>query len=183
MLIIFFFLFGACSILQNGYTNQYGHYIPKKPKFKLKDKQGVFPIGLDTINVYKMVEMYNNDNLIYPKALLTNEERYSYVKELNESNQYIKFYPNGRCLMFTVPIKDSLVGSLNSIKSTNLNPQIAKKSYYYSPDGINIQIESFVRGDGKGYYIITNYVLDEDKLIMQDKYIKIIYERVIIPDF
>lgn len=168
LIIIFSFLFGACSILQNGYTNQYGHYVPKNPKFKLKDKRGVFPIGLDTVNVYKLTEMYLNGK---KEDLNPNK-----VNEV-----FLKFYSNGRYIRFTVPIKDSL-GNPNSIKNSDLNPKMAEKGYYYSPDGSNIQIEDFVYGDGNGHYVITNYILDEDKLITQHKYFKEIYERVIIPD-
>jgi hypothetical protein len=68
-IILISFTFVSCSVLQNGYTNEYGQYVPKIPRFKLKDKQGVFPELLDTTNIYRMIEMYNDGNLVYPNIL------------------------------------------------------------------------------------------------------------------
>lgn len=96
------------------------------------------------------------------------------------NRRFFKFYSNGRYILFSVPIKDSL-GNPNSIKNSDLDPKTAEKGYYYSPDGINIQIESFVYGEGKGYYVIQNYILNENELIMQYEDFKRIYERVVIP--
>lgn len=183
-IILISFTFVSCSVLQNGYTNEYGEYVPKIPRFKLKDKQGVFPELLDTTNIYRMVEMYDDGNLVYPKNNFSTEERYSFIFEMNQAIRYLKFYPNGRCLMFSIPIKDAF-GMPNSLKETDLNPnnQHSSKNYYYSPNGKDIQMESFVYGDGQGHYFISHYTLDNsgDTLIMQDKYLKIIYKKETIP--
>jgi len=182
--ILMSFTIASCSVLQNGYTNEYGQYVPKKPRFKLKDKQGIFPAMLDTTNVYKMVEMYNNGKLVFPKSNFSSEERYSSTFEINQVNPYLKFYNNGRCLKFSIPVKD-VFGMSNALKESELNPnsQFYSKNYYYSSNGTNIQIESFVYGDGKGYYVVLDYILNSsgDTLTMQDKYIKIIYKKEPIP--
>src|SRR5690606_19657667 len=104
--------------------------------------------------------------------------------DLNGIYNYIKFYKSGRCLIFTIPVKDAF-GVPNSLKESDLNPNNKqyKKNYYYSSDGTNIQIESFVYGDGKGHYAILDYTLNPsgDTLTMQDKYLKIIYKKETIP--
>ena len=75
------------------------------------------------------------------------------------------------------------LGNSNSINQNDLNPEKANKGYYYSPNSKDIQIESFVYGDGQGHYVISNYTLDNsgDTLIMQDKYVKIMYKKETIP--
>jgi|BioPla2DNA2_1021312.scaffolds.fasta_scaffold19166_5 hypothetical protein len=168
-IILISFAFVSCSVLQNGYTNEYGQYVPKIPRFKLKDKQGVFPELLDTTCVYRMVEMYLNGQ----KEDLN----------LNKTNElYLKFYSKGRYIKFTVSVIDNF-GNSNSINQNDLNPEKAIKGYYYSPNGKDIQIESFVYGDGQGHYVISHYTLDNsgDTLIMQGKYLKIIYKKETIP--
>lgn len=182
--ILLSFAFVSCNVLQNGYTNKYGQYVPKNPRFKLKDKQGVFPVMLDTISVYKMSEMYHSGKLVFPKSYFSSEERYSSTFEINQVNTYLNFYNNGRCLKFSIPVKD-VFGIPNTLKESDLNPnnQFYSKNYYYSSNGTNIQIESFVYGDGQGHYVISDYTLDNsgDTLIMQDKYVKIIYKKETIP--
>ncbi|MDR2221565.1 MAG: hypothetical protein LBE34_02385 [Flavobacteriaceae bacterium] len=168
--------FVSCSVFQNGMTNHNEQYVPIKPHYKLKDKQEIFPIMLDTIGVYKMTEMYNNGVLVYP---ISNSR-----DDLNNIYNYIRFYKNGRCLIFTIPSKNDL-GMSNLLKESDLNPNNKNysKSYYYSSNGTKIQIESFVCGDGKGHYVILDYMLSAtgDTLLMQDKYVKIIYKKETIP--
>lgn len=169
-------LFVSCTLLQNGYTDSNGHYVPKNPSFKLKDKKGFINTKIDTIGIYKMEKVYNNGNLIYP-SLNSNDE-------LNTIYNYIKFYGNGRCLFFSIPMKDSS-SMPNLLKEQNLNPNNphSNKNYYYSIDGKNIQIESFVYGDGRGHYVVLNYTLNDSGgvLTMQDQYTKMIYKKETIP--
>lgn len=184
VIIVLCLFFGACSVLEKGLINHNGQYVTKNPNFKLKNKQGNMIGSIDTLAIYKMVEMYNNGNLIYPKNNLSTEERYSIVNEINQVNTYIKFYNNGRCLKFSIPIEDSF-GMPNELKENDLSPnnQHYSKNYYYSSNGKNVQIESFVYGDGQGYYVTTNYIFSESKdtLIMQEKGIKIVYKKESIP--
>lgn len=184
LLVQFLLLFGTCSLLESGYDDKYGQYVPKIQRFKLKDKKGIFPIGLDTVNVYKLEELYGYNGLIYPKTGLTDKENKSYLKELNMGNYYIKFYPNGRCLEFaTLKLFDSQ--DYNSLRIEDLNPNNnrASKNYYYSSDGKNIQVENFVWGDGQGHYVISNYTLIDSGNTLKriDNDYRIIYKRVEIP--
>ncbi len=185
VIIVLCLFFGACSVLENGYTNKYGQYIPKNPNFKLKNKQGNVIDGIDTLAIYRMVEMYDYRGvLIYPKSNFSSEERYSFIYSLNQVNIYVKFYNNGRCLKFSMLIKDAF-GMQNKLKEEDLNPnnQYYSKSYYYSPDGKHIQIESFVYGAGNGHYVISNYIFNESKdtLTKQNKYFKMVYKKESIP--
>lgn len=174
----------SCSIFERGYTDHNGQYVPKRPNFKLKDKQGNITKNIDTNAVYKMVEMYNDGKLIYPKNNFTGDERYSWTYEINQVEVYIKFYSEGRCLSFSIPVIDPF-GNPNKLKESDLNPNTIhySKNYYYSSDGMNIQVESFFWNQGQGNYLIRNYVLDEtrDILIDEDKYTKKIYKREPLP--
>jgi hypothetical protein len=168
ILVLFCFVFGTCAILQRGYTNQYGHYVPKRPNFKLKNKLGIFPKMLDTNNVYKLIERSTDGQ---------KENSSNYINDI-----YLKFYPNGRYIRFSIKIKDS-IGNFNTIKESDLNPETAKKSYFSSTDGESLQIESFVYGDGQGYYVISNYTISSsgDTLALVDKYSTEVYKRERIP--
>lgn len=55
-LILMSFVFGSCSVLQNGFNDLNGQYVPKKPDYELKDKQGVFPVMLDTTRFTKWMK-------------------------------------------------------------------------------------------------------------------------------
>lgn len=174
--ILMSFIFVSCSVLQNGFDDHNGQYVPKRPHYKLKDKQGVFPVMLDTTSVYKMVEMYDDGVLIYP---LSNAN-----DGLNSIYNYIKFYKNGRCLRFSIQKFDEKGNPIELVeKDLNPNNQYYTKDYYHSSNGTNIQIERFVYGDGTGHYVISDHTLNTsgDTLIRQDKYIKIIYKKETIP--
>ena len=68
-----FFSLGSCTLLEKGFTDHNQQYVPKKPKYQLKDKQGGLPTNVDTLAVYRMVEMYNNGELVYPLPNSDNE--------------------------------------------------------------------------------------------------------------
>jgi hypothetical protein len=176
----------SCAITQRGFTDHNGQYVPKNPRFKLKDKPGMVVFeNLDTSNIYKMVKYYIGDELVYPKNYLTNEENYSFKRELQEGIQYIRFFPKGRCLKFTIPVVD--VSGANMLNQTDLNPNNTNynKCYYFSNDGRNIKIETFTLGDGFGTYVILNYILNNagDTITYSDQYNKIIYDKEIIPSY
>jgi hypothetical protein len=167
LVVLFAVLLGACSVLENGYMNQYGIYVPKHPKFKLKDKPGVQPKDLDTTNIYVLAEWYHDGQR----------------KDLGNGNKvFLKFHSNGRCFMSSFGTKDSL-GNPISIGEADLDPKMGLKSYYYSPDGQNLQIEEFVRGDGQGHYVVSNYMLSNmgDTLINADEYTKMVFQKMAIP--
>ena len=165
-------LLGACSVLKKGYIDNNQQYVPKNPNFKLKDKG--LHTNVDIIVLYRMVEMYTNGNLVYPLLNSNNE--------LNNINNYIKFYENGRCLSFSIPVKNTLEMT-NYLKEEDLNPNNHHyNKNYYSSDGEHVKIESFVPGDGQGYYVILNYIINNvDTLIFKDKNTKIVYKKEIIP--
>lgn len=185
IIIVFFFLLSSCNFMNKGYINEYNQYVPKKPKFTLKNKpNNIISQNLDITNIYRKIAMYENYKLIYPKSNFTNEEYYSYVRELNEGSYYIKFYGNGRCLVTAIPLKDNL-GNVINLKNADLNPNSSHSSrcYYFSKDGVQIAIESFVPAEGDGKYIISNYTLNSsgDTLELEAKYTKEIYVKEKLP--
>jgi len=177
----------SCGSFDKGFTNHNGQYVPKNPNFKLKDKpNNNIPSNLDTSNVYRLSERYEGGKLIYPKKNLTKEEYYSFLRELQMGNQYIKFYPNGRCLSFTVKVKDSLMSDTNILTKADLNPNNpnCSKEYYHSKDGKEVYKESFVYGEGYGMYSMTSFVLTKkgDTLTFDNyKGSKSIYVKEILP--
>lgn len=151
------------------YYNENNQYVPKNPKFTLKDKpNNKTPKNLAINAVYKMIAMYNNNQQIYP----TN------IDSLNQVVLYIKFYENGRCLSFSIPVSETL-----SAKSLNPNTSGYHQHYYYSNTTNSLETESFVYGAGKNHYVITNYKLTDDgsTLTFKDKTTEIIYRKVAIP--
>ena len=185
-LALFCFSILSCGSLDKGFKDANGQYVPKKPNFKLKDKpNNIIPSNLDTVNIYRLVKLYDRGKLIYPKKNLTKEEQNSFLRELQMGVQYIKFYPKGRCLNISIKAKDEL-GSPNKLKEDNLNPNNAYcgKEYYHSNDGKEIYKESFVYGEGYGMYSMTSFVLNktEDTLTIADKKgSKTIYVKETLP--
>lgn len=167
----------SCEIFRLGYTDLNNQYVPKKPKFKLKDKSNnEFPDNLDTINVYMLKESYYQG-----KAHPALDDKYS---ELNKIIRFIKFYSNGRCLSFSISAKEEF-GNNNKLKEDNLNPNNANysKNYYFSKDGKKISIESFVFGEGTGLYVILDYFLSSsgDTLTMIHDNSKEVYVKEKLP--
>jgi hypothetical protein len=166
-------------VLEKGYRNDNGQYVPKKPNFKLKDKpNNNIPSSLDTENIYRLYKMYYQDELEYPSS----KNRYS---GLNKLLNYKKFYSNGRCLDVVIPAKDELENP-NQLKESDLNSNnsYCSKEYYYSKDGKELYNESFVYGEGYGMYIVTSFVLNKtgDTLTLADKKgSKTIYVKEILP--
>ena len=166
----------SCSVYGIGYTDENGQYVPRWPNFRLKDKpNNIVPLRLDTNNIYKMFEVYEDGVKIYPNVK---------PSFFSGSLVYMKFYPNGRVLRFSIPAEDGF-GNPNQLKEEDLNPnkEYYSKDYYYSFDGRNIRIESFVNGDGSGMYVIVNYFLSEtgDTIIRHDIVTGIKYKKEIIP--
>src|SRR5436189_2998827 len=110
----------SCGILfTTGYDDENNQWVPKRPRFKLKDKPGnILPRGLDTINVYKLIKIYFDNQQEYP--VLTNNDKYN-GKPFDHGLRYTKFYSNGRCLEFALSSKDNS-GNLNKLKNTDMNP-------------------------------------------------------------
>jgi len=159
--------FTSCSLIgiehwfESGKVDANGQYVPKRARFKLKDKpSNVIPANLDTINIYKRIEMYHNGHMVYP----TNDyyvDNYSYPT-LQNIVVFAKFYSKGRCLNIVIPSKNK-EGAKYNIKRNDLNPNNSanNKNYYYSKDGKGIEIETFVYGYGYGNYVILDYNLNE----------------------
>ena len=123
----FFGFYGRGGPLDLGYINEYGQYVPKRQKYKLKDKKGhILFENLDTINIYR--SHYYNEN--YHTDLI----------------RFIKFYPEGRCLEIFISEKDFD----NQLKKDYLNPRSREATigYYYSKDGKKGLIE-FFKGDNQ----------------------------------
>lgn len=173
ILIFLLIIFYSCSLLEKGFTNSNNQYVPKKPKFKLKDKPGnTIPPKLDLQNIYILKESFFDNK---PVTYYGNDESYE------KYNSYYKFYENGRCLSFA--LKKDNFGNPNLLTKEHLNPNNAYygKDYYYSFDGTNLEIESFVYGTGYGNYITRYFLLSEngDTLTLQDsrsKEVYIVYE-------
>lgn len=172
-LAIFFFVFiflQGCGILGldlwlNGARfNEYRQVVPRKPKFKLKNKPNlIFPKNLDTINIYCLHQKYSNGLIAYqlnngvPEC---NDEHKRFTK--CDIKSYLKFFSNGRCLElhkhFDSPFE------IHTLKEEDLNPNKHNidKEYYFSKDGRNIDIEWFFpNADYKPYHIST-YKLSPD---------------------
>ena len=130
------------------------------------------PNNLDTVNVYKLVKEYESGKLIYP------------VAQRDLIMKYLKFSANGRCLSFSLIAKNSSYTSFQ-LKESDLNPNDinSRKKYYFSKDGKNIEIESFVYGEGYGLYTTLNYVIDNsgDTITYTGPYTKSIYVKEKIP--
>jgi|GEM_PF-1409259 len=165
--LIILISFTSCSLIgiehwfEFGKHDANGQYVPKRERFKLKDKPNNFiPIELDTIGIYKRTEMYDNEHMVYPVNNYYTDN-YSYTR-LKDIVVYIKFYSKGRCSSITVPSRneDGIVYSLQR-KDLDPNNSVNNKNYYYSTDGIKIKIETFVYGYGYGNYIILDYFLNE----------------------
>jgi len=167
--------FISCSLLkieklfERGKTADNGQYVPKKERFRLKDKNGhIFPVKLDTSNIYKLVAIQD----------------YNSNKGFEKTQQYIKFFKNGRCLGVSIPLYEGK-SVYRHLKETDLNPNnsFCEKKYYYSPDGKTIKIESFVYGEGYGKYVILDYILSTsgDSIFLYDKYLSLTYKKEKIP--
>jgi hypothetical protein len=173
----------AC-LFPNYYYDPGKQMVPKKPAYTLKDKPGnVVPPALDTVNVYRVVQQYKNDTLVYMEGSFR-DGKYSYL-HLHKSKVYLKFYPHGRCHEFSFPIKDAK-GRERFIQDSLLNPNNlnAEKKYYYSTGGPFISIEGFGRGNrGKGMYFMKEMVLNAggDTLVYACDGYKFVYAKELIP--
>jgi len=130
-----------------------------------------------------MVEVYQDGELVYPMEI--KDLSYSLKKELNGIDSYIKFYTNGRCLSFSIFKKDTF-GALNSLKLSHMNPNnsYCNKNYYYSVNGRDLEIETFVYGGGQGHYVISDYNINStgDTLITTgDRFFHKKYKKQAIP--
>lgn len=171
--IFFIMMIFSCSIFNRGHFDQFGQYVPNNPHFDFKDKaENILPKNFSENSIYQLSEAFAQNIKIYPTDSNT---------ELDRVINYIRFYPNGRCLFFSIPSKDKL-GNINQLKEEDLNPnnQHSKKNYYYSSDGNNIEVESFVFGNGNGLYTKTRYNLDSSSitLTMNESSMRMIYKKI-----
>ena len=194
-------LFTSCGIqvigdfFDMGYINEKNNYVPKRPRFSLKDKKNnIIPPQLDTVNVY----ILTNDTLRWRRGKLI---------VVKDAECYLKFYPNGRCLYFYIMTEVHPLEIKRELLESDLNPNTEfnsefhypnynnyNKRYYYSKDGKKIAIERFVQS-----YIIdrldvepkrpyqTDYCFlnaTGDTLTIKNKYggIDYIYVRKEIPE-
>ncbi|SHH43215.1 hypothetical protein [Wenyingzhuangia marina] len=154
-LIVFFgcLCFYSCSFLSNGKYDDYGRWVPKHPRYRLKDKKGfVFPQQLDPTNIYKLEAIYDSSyGLVYPNDTLK-WIGHGFMKEYNKANYYIKFCGNRKLYKIVKP-KDGLEYE-EALTEKDLTFRIANEYYYYCKNGKDVFIESFVHDDGWGGYII-----------------------------
>jgi hypothetical protein len=158
------------GILNRGVRTSYGQYVPKKPNYKLKDRKNhVFIENLDTVNVYRY------------RFYFEHQPQYEFI-------HYIKFYPAGRCLSFSISAKDEF-GFDNRLRETDLFPEhhAARKGYYHSKDGKNVVVETFSEQCGTEAFIFGNYCWDRysvsssgDTLVRTSS--KRVYVKEIIPE-
>jgi hypothetical protein len=135
-----------------------GHYVPKKPNYKFKDKENnIVPPNLDTVNVYREVATYSGENLT--------DMKYSY---------FLKFYPKGRALKVQILRNKLEVLQKSYQEALSERTPYTTHGYYYSKDGEKIQIETFIYTNDTwpvaGMYKIDNYYLNAtgDTLTMQN---------------
>jgi hypothetical protein len=133
----FFLIVLSCT---SYYKNEKGIYEPNKPNYSLKDKKGfILPARLDTVNFYQYYGFYEN-------------EKINADDKVKDIKWCLKFFDNGRLLNV----------SKKKIDYEYLNPNFAKKEYYfYDKKNDIIKIESFVTAEG-GQYIILKYKLSID---------------------
>lgn len=157
-------LLGIHDFLDSGYVNDEWKYVPKRPNFRLKDKNGfILPANLDTTHIYRLVERYNFGDKIFPKTI---PEKIVSDNETLDFLHYYKFFPKGRVLKYIKIIE--LSKDNYELKSEDLYPIKADKCYYFSRGTEKIQIESFYRGDGFGRYWMQIFCLNKtgDTLIL-----------------
>ncbi len=164
ILIFISALFFLTGCFEKGYDNAYGIYVPKKPKFKLKDKIFTFPANLDTNSIYILEESYYDNELTFSFKKNVWPE---YSSSRNHVNAII-FLSRGRCLSVNLPLINNTI-DLKSIGSDNFSPERNHKKYYFF-DGKKIQIESFVYGEGYGRYLIFDHFLDKNGQTLTKKY-------------
>ncbi len=145
---------GIDTFLDRGHYDEHGQYVPKRPRFKLKNKKNnIFPLYLDTINVYcaKFNSPTNSGGIRY------------------NGYEYFKFYGNGKCFNFILIDNDTLYKK-RILQEADLNPnsRLAKKCYYFSRDGVAIQIEEFWKAD-YGAYAVDNFYLSTNGDTLVDK--------------
>ena len=172
-------LLGIHDFLDSGYVNDEWKYVPKRPNFRLKDKNGfILPANLDTTHIYRLVERYNFGDKIFPKTL---PEKIVSVNDSLDFIHYYKFFPKGRVLQYIKRIE--IFKDNYELKSEDLYPIKADKYYYFSRGTEKIKIESFYRGDGFGRYWITDCRLNKygDTLIFEKGNSKSIYVIDSIP--
>jgi hypothetical protein len=154
--------------LSCGRRDKYGRYVPLVPFFKYKNrKDNIQPKNLDLENIYRL------------KLILSSGEQ-SYPKDGYDNPMYMKFYPNGRYTNFGVY-------SVNGLSVSYLDPSNRdgpQRGYYFSPDGKEVKVEIFHRGDGGGLYIRHSYHLSitGDTLTRIEKNFYKIYVKELLPD-
>jgi hypothetical protein len=134
-----------------------GHYVPKKPNYKLKNKPGnIVPSNLDTVNVYRKIATYSGGIL----------------KDMGKLS-FLRFYPNGRLLETRIWEDESKLLQKSYQEALSTRDLYTTHGYYYSKDGEKIQIETFIHTYGwptSGMYDIDNYYLNAtgDTLTMRN---------------
>ena len=153
-------LFTSCGIqvigdfFDMGYIDKNNHYVPKRPRFSLKNKKNnIIPPQLDTVNVY----ILTNDTLYWRNWNVGNiyYSGLTVVKTGITVERYLKFYPNGRCLYFYFNTKEHPLEIKRELQESDLNPNRKfpvrtynnynnyNKRYYHSKDGKKIVMERF----------------------------------------
>lgn len=165
-LIVFF---GCLSQYGTGHYNQYSQYVPKNPRYELKNKAGlVLPAELDFEGIYKLTSCTYRGETSYP--VTENMPYYKHDPCYNVSF-YKYFFKNGRVLSFSTPSFNT-DGSEYKLKPSDISEKRAfvNKEYWYSSTNSGMmQIESFFSANGQGKYSISNVVIKKGKLIFPEK--------------
>jgi hypothetical protein len=160
----------GCAVFEEGYTNQYGQYVPINPDYELKDKAGFYisPV-IDENVIYRMVKEYFGEQQVYgqPKSLIYDE----WMQEYNSTNLYNIFLAKGRFLEVSTQ-KQDVYGNKIRISSANISTTLPRtfKGYYFFNNANYIEIETFVYGEGLGKYVQLEYSVTavEDTLILSN---------------
>lgn len=150
IITISFLLLSSCNLFERGYVDKNGQYVPKNPKFELKDVfSGEIP-GLTDSNIVFVLDkhIYNGKA---DQSLTTIQTKQMDIRF------YIKFYQNGRCIMFSLNADELTDESeVNLITKLDVNKPNCEKGYY-TFSGNTVTTESFVYGEGNGQYIKLKY--------------------------
>lgn len=131
---LFLMCFTICAC-NNWYIDKCGHSQPKRPHYRLASKYKFMPSNLDTINIYRSIGSFDEKN-----------QRIEVGEENAKAVSYLKFYGGGKSSSFGVY-------NASLLNQENLNPICHIKEYYiFLNNGNMIKIETFVSGDGRGFY-------------------------------
>lgn len=175
--VSFLILFIFTSCISTGYDNNFGVYVPKRPRYELKNMKFELDSKLDLENIYFNVSFKDSQD---KNLVVKNREEWTeeYARKL--WIVYYKFYANGRVSSFSFDPVDKK-GKIRSLTNNDLDPNYHSKDYYIT-QGDKIVIERFVYGTGYGTYVKKKYNLKiNGDFEYKDQYYSILYSKEKLP--